>query len=79
MSVTHLRNNTIWRKKEHYFISLLKNIINVLQKCFQVVLKLLMGKEYSYNYVCKYLSKVVVFFQLHILIFNMKLNILDKL
>ena len=42
MSVTHLRNNTIWRKQGTLFI-IIKNIINLLQYCFQVVLTLLMG------------------------------------
>ena len=60
MSVTHLRNNRIWKKKSTLFY-ILKNIIYLLQKHFQVVLTLLMGKEFSYNYVCKYLSKVFFF------------------
>ena len=68
MSVTCLRNNTIWRKKRTLFY-IIKNIINLLQKCCQVVLTLLYRKEFSYIYVCKYLSKF------NILLFNIKLNI----
>ena len=67
MSVTHQRNNTIWRKKEHYFISLKRN--KFIAKMFSGCIDVLNRKEFSYNYVCKYLSKV------NILLFNIKLNI----
>ena len=57
MSVTHLRNvyNIIWTLEEkRTLFYIMKNVINLLQKCFQVVLTLLNRKEFSYNYVCKY-------------------------